>query len=74
MSVTSCFMYLGSTLSVLSLRSFHWWAEPVVRPNIYPQIIAGAVVRLVYIIILPSPRGRSHFGVVMAPVRPFAHC
>lgn len=58
--------------SVLSLccplRSFHWWVEPAVRPAVCPQPSAGAAVGLLCVVLFPSPWGRSHFGVVLAPV------
>ena len=49
------------------LRSFHWWVGSEFRPDVCLQPTAGATVGLVCVIIFPYPRGKSHFGVVLAP-------
>ena len=45
----------------------HWSAGPAVRPDACPQPTTGAAVRLVCVVVLPSPWCRSHFGVILAP-------
>ena len=49
------------------LRSF-LWVGPKFRPDVCPQPTAEAPVRLVCVVILSFPLGRSHFGMVLAPV------
>lgn len=41
---------------------------PVVRPDVYPHLTAGDRVDLVCVVISPSSQGRSHLGVMLAPV------
>lgn len=48
-----------------SLRDFYLWVGPEVRPDVYLQHTAGAIVDAVYVVIFPSPQGRSHFGVML---------
>lgn len=50
------------------LSSFCWWARAAVRPGVCPKPIAEASVRLVCVVIFPSPQRMSHFRVVLDPV------
>lgn len=49
------------------LKSFCWWAEHAVIPDVCPQPIAGAVVLLVCVVFCTFPQDRSHLGVVLTP-------
>ena len=51
------------------LKSLHWWAGPAVRLYVCPQPPVGVTVRLVSVVIIPSPQERSCFEVVLTPVR-----
>lgn len=50
------------------LRSFSGWMMSGVRTDVCSQSTAGASVRLVCVVIFPSPWVRNHFGVVLSPV------
>lgn len=58
----------SKTLCVV-LRGFHWWVQPAISPNACPQPSAGAAVKLLCVLIFPSPQDRSHFAMVLAPVQ-----
>lgn len=51
------------------LKNFCLWTGPVVKPDPCPQPTAGAIVELVCMVIFPYLSDRSHFGVVLDPVR-----
>ena len=36
-----------------------------IRSDDWPKLTAGDIVRLVCVVIFPSPQGRGHFGVVL---------
>ena len=54
---------------MLPLEKLFLVIKCAVRPDVYPQPIAGATVGLVHIVIFPSPWGWSDFEVVLALVR-----